>query len=982
MRNLLTLILTMALLPFAATPTQVLAQESNEGLEEVIVTSQRREQNLQDVPISVTAFTGEALERSNIGAATEYLMQTPNVSYTEDGQSGRRGLGISIRGIGGLVSGENAFINTNGIYIDDFSVVSVPNQVANPELPDMERVEVLRGPQGTYFGRNAVGGALNLTTKRPTDEFEGQFRGGYETYEGGNDAWTVVGILNVPLSDTFRIRGVLSYEDTGGYVKNICAAGKPQSNCPGAVENDVQPSGAKDSGGDTLFARFSADWDVTDATAAKVTFFYTDSHQRTDENVPSGVLDIDSADSFGISSAEDPGTGFWKDGNYNKLSHDLPEYSDNESTVGILNLSHNFSENVVLRSITGFIDASLDRNFDNDLVGGMNAVTRSNAYDGKSWSSELRLEVTDDSFDFITGLMYAHDKQEQDNNVAVGSMAWATINGVGILPPFPDGLGLALNHKEFEVTSKAIFADFTYHVTEQFDLTAGARYTDDEVYNYNQQAGIAPTCCFEEGGFPFWQSFQNFPRPVSEAKSSFSDVTPRFVASYYFTEDINVYGTISKGYKAGGNSVGNNTNQPGSPAFAVAFNEENMWNYELGFKSELMDNRLRLNVSIFSLDWSDLQFESFRFLTPGDLSSNFEQTINIEDAEASGGEIELMWAITDNFSLTGNLGYLDTEITSDSQAELTGGFVVDLQGLELPKAPKYTFSLTPQYDWQFGGGDAWVRLEYFARGSQYSDIEALTNQQTTGPSPNNGIVRELPYGEFPYKVPSFDVFNLRAGFSTGAWAFNAYVENLFEEHYYTGTQENFGVSGIRLRPHPRTFGVNVSYSFGASEPEAAPAAPPPPPPPPAPPANPDLDGDGVLNERDKCPNTRPGAVVDLDGCEVEAVISLEGVHFDFDKATLRPDAIAILDKAVGLLKTQASVVVEVAGHTDSVGSEEYNQGLSERRAVAVKDYLESQGITATRLSARGYGEVQPVASNDTDEGRAQNRRVELIVLSR
>lgn len=138
----------------------------------------------------------------------------------------------------------------------------------------------------------------------------------------------------------------------------------------------------------------------------------------------------------------------------------------------------------------------------------------------------------------------------------------------------------------------------------------------------------------------------------------------------------------------------------------------------------------------------------------------------------------------------------------------------------------------------------------------------------------------------------------------------------------------------------------------------------------------------MLNEKDKCPNTRAGAVVDLDGCEVEAVISLEGVHFDFDKSTLRPEAIAILNEAAGLLKSQATVVVEVAGHTDSVGSEQYNQGLSERRAQAVKDYLESQGITATRLTARGYGEAQPIASNDTEEGRAQNRRVELIVLSR
>ncbi|MSQ99615.1 MAG: hypothetical protein EXR85_10040 [Xanthomonadales bacterium] len=989
MRNLLTLIMSMTLVPLAATPLQVLAQESSGALEEVTVTAQRREQNLQDVPISITAFTGEALERSNIGAATQYLLQTPNVSYTEDGQSGSRALGIAIRGVGGMVSGENGFINTNGIYIDDFSVVSVPNQIANPQLPDMERVEVLRGPQGTYFGRNAVGGALNLTTKRPTDEFGGQFRGGYETANGANATWTVIGILNVPLSDTFRVRAVVSYEDNGGWVKNICAAGKPQSNCPGAVENDVQPNGAKDSGGDTFFGRFSTAWDVTENTFIKTTFFYTDEHQRTDENVPSGVMDLDSTDTFGLGVAEDPGTGFWPEGNYTKLSHDVNEFSNNKSTVGIFNLSHNFNENIVLRSITGFIDAHLDRQFDQDLVGGMNALQRNNDYDGKSWSSELRLEMTEDKFDFITGLMYAHDDQKQKNNVAVSSEATATINGVGVLPPFPDGLGLALNSKEFKVTSKAIFADFTYHVTEAFDLTAGARYTKDDVYNFVQSYGIAPTCCFPGSpgypggpGYDFFQSFVNFPRPVSDAREKFSDVTPRFVASYYFNENVNVYGTISKGYKAGGSSVGNNTNQPGAPAFAIPFKEENLWNYELGFKSELLDNRLRLNVSIFNLQWSDLQFEAFRFLTPGDLSSNFEQTINIGKAEATGGEIELMWAATDHFSLTGNLGYLDSEITSNTDAVLTGGFLVHLQGLDLPKAPKYTLSLIPQYEWQVGDGDAWVRLEYFARGSQYSDVEALTNLQTRGPN-QQGVVREMPYGQFPYKVPSFEVFNLRAGFSTGAWAFNAYVENLFEEHYFTGTQENFGVSGIRLRPHPRIIGFNVSYSFGGAEPAAAPSSPPPPPPPPAaPPANPDLDGDGVLNEKDKCPNTRPGAVVDMDGCEVEAVISLEGVHFGFNEATLTPEAKAILDKAAGLLKTNERVVVEVAGHTDSVGSEEYNQALSERRANSVKDYLESQGITATRLSARGYGKAQPVASNDTDAGRALNRRVELIVLSR
>ena len=176
--------------------------------------------------------------------------------------------------------------------------------------------------------------------------------------------------------------------------------------------------------------------------------------------------------------------------------------------------------------------------------------------------------------------------------------------------------------------------------------------------------------------------------------------------------------------------------------------------------------------------------------------------------------------------------------------------------------------------------------------------------------------------------------------------------------------------------------VGLSFDFGGKEPPPPPPPEEPAPPPPPPPPNPDLDGDGVLNEHDKCPNTRPGAVVDLDGCEVEAVIELEGVHFDFDKATLKPEAKAILDQAAALLAKHERVVVEVAGHTDSTGPEAYNQKLSERRANAVQDYLVEKGIRASRLSAKGYGESMPVASNDSKEGRAENRRVELVVMDR
>ena len=141
----------------------------------------------------------------------------------------------------------------------------------------------------------------------------------------------------------------------------------------------------------------------------------------------------------------------------------------------------------------------------------------------------------------------------------------------------------------------------------------------------------------------------------------------------------------------------------------------------------------------------------------------------------------------------------------------------------------------------------------------------------------------------------------------------------------------------------------------------------------------DGDKDGVKDSRDKCPNSRPGAVVDADGCEVQVVIELQGVYFDLDKATLKPESIAILDAAVRTMGEHGTLVVEVAGHTDSTASEAYNQNLSERRAKVVYNYLVNKGVAASRMTWNGYGELSPIATNDTDAGRAKNRRTELVI---
>ncbi|MDH3691645.1 MAG: OmpA family protein [Gammaproteobacteria bacterium] len=141
----------------------------------------------------------------------------------------------------------------------------------------------------------------------------------------------------------------------------------------------------------------------------------------------------------------------------------------------------------------------------------------------------------------------------------------------------------------------------------------------------------------------------------------------------------------------------------------------------------------------------------------------------------------------------------------------------------------------------------------------------------------------------------------------------------------------------------------------------------------------DDDGDGVPNGKDKCPNTRQGVKVDRNGCEI--IVRLKGPLFEFDKSRLLPEAIAILDQAVSVLKEHDAKRIEIAGHTDSIGTDEYNQALGERRAIAVRDYLVKIGLKASRFVVKSYGESKPVATNETKEGRAQNRRVELIDLT-
>ena len=784
----------------AVLSSSTFAQEGP-ALEEVVVTAQRREQNLQEVPVSVTAFTGDQIEQGNIKTVAEYFSLTPNVSFSEDGQQGgSRGVGIGIRGVNDLKSGENSVINSIGIYLDEFSIVSSPAGDINPQLPDMERIEVLRGPQGTYFGRNSVGGVLNLTTKAPTDRFEGRVSFEGQDFEdaGSQGAGTLV--LNVPVSDTLSARGVFYYEDSSGKVRNVNSDGVG-------------------TGHEYLMGRINALWTPTDATTVKLTAVYTEEDQKGDEVVTSGVWNVDTVDGyslgvFNLLSAVDPGgIGFWPD-NRNKISRDLDEFTDNDSTIAILNIRHELTDGVILKSITGVIDADQSRLFDDDLIGGWDNFFRQGKRSGLSYSTEFRVEIARDKFDWVTGILYANDDQQQENQVLAGSNTAAPIgplgpddpNGVVLLPPLPPGLCFLCDEKDFELESIGVFSDFTWHATDRLDLTAGGRYTHDEINTAVDSLGpIYPDVVL-----------------LNQAKGNekFDDFSPRFAVRYEFTDDLNGYGIISKGYKAGGTSLGFNIDPVNVPLPAVIeepFDEETVWNYEIGVKSEWLDRRLRVNASAFYLDWSDMQLEVFRFLVPGNLQSKFALTANVDEAEAMGFEIEIAAAVTERFTVSGSVGYLETEIEKSGPQELSGGFIVNLEGLDIPKSPPVTANLVGEYRWPFATGEAWVRTEYIHRDGQMSNIEALVWEQTRGQFvPNRGTNAFLPAtpGGFPFVTPDYDLVNLRAGYEWKSFSVSLFVQNLFDEEYYTGTAEDFSISGIRIRPHPRIFGGTIGYEFG------------------------------------------------------------------------------------------------------------------------------------------------------------------------
>ncbi|MFO1466195.1 MAG: TonB-dependent receptor [Steroidobacteraceae bacterium] len=418
------------------------------------------------MPISITAFDAETLTKANINEAKDYLQFAPNIAFTEDGQTGGRSINVSIRGVSNVNLAEATTASSIGYYIDELSVGAVSNGTINPDLQDVERVEVLRGPQGTYFGRNALGGAINITTRKPDSKFYAEGEAGFSRFS----TWDIGGVVNIPVTSNFFLRAVAKHSESDGYIKN------------------VNPLGTPDSGYKTNSFRIAARILPTDKLTVDLNVNFMDEKGGMDNSVASGVLDLDTKSIFGADFVpiNQGRIGFYP-ANQRLVNHNHREFNNNRSLI--LNGRVNYEgDGFEVTSISGYIDSKTDRSFDQDNIG-VDAINRLNHWKGKSYSQELRLQSTGKrTFEWTFGGIVSKDEFKAFNSITAGSEgSYTDENGnvIGLLPPIPNGFRINENNIVYTTKSFGAFAEGTYNLTDQLGLTIGGRFTEDKIDTSN-----------------------------------------------------------------------------------------------------------------------------------------------------------------------------------------------------------------------------------------------------------------------------------------------------------------------------------------------------------------------------------------------------------------------------------------------------------------------------------------------------------------
>jgi len=712
---------------------------STQEIPEVVVTAQNRTQNLREVPISAMAFTAADLEEIRVNEVEDYAELTPNLTFQNTGR--RSTSDITIRGVSNL-GGQN---NTYGVYIDGLNVTPSSSDIGlNANLVDVSRIEVLRGPQGTHFGRNAIAGAINITTVKPNATPYVEVGGSYGSFNTVSGR----GVANVPLTDNLYARASGFYEHTDGFLDDLGPAGNT---------ND------RDEWGGRLALRY----EPTSALVIDAAVTHSEFGQGYPTILPSGTMNP-ALVALGFDEPMLEGQGVFPE-NEDQISTNVEFSSELRSTRVMGRAEYQFDGFSVI-SLTGVIDNVSESRGDEDNTS-MTFVTRDVEETLDSFSQEVRVQSDDDGpFTWLLGGNYAEDETRFDVEAFFGEDTPFSPFLPEVPFQFDDGETLRITE------SVGVFGEVGVTLWDRLDLLAGLRFTHDDVSSEDDSRVFALRLNPDDPDFP-----GEFIARETDGDISFTDVSPRFAATYHATETINLYGTISRGYKAGGFNENQTQGEP-------TFDEETLWNYEVGVKGDVLENRLRFTLSSFWMSWNNLQVNSVDIST----GTPFFDTQNAAEAESRGVEAQLSAVPVEGLRMGGGLGYLDATFERFPRANVEGE-QADLSGGPLPRAPEWTANAYARYETRITDRlTGFVRGQVAYTGERFEDIAAREE----------------------FFVPSYTTWDFSAGIIADRFRLSTYVENAFDSEYFVGIRSSsFSLSGLQVSPRPRMFGARLTVSI-------------------------------------------------------------------------------------------------------------------------------------------------------------------------
>lgn len=738
--------------------TSAMAQERG-TLEEIVVVAQHRAQSIQDVPITVTAISSSELEAGNIFDIGSIAYNVPGMTLGEFSPGQPL---ISLRGVGSADDGagldNSVALFLDGIYMGRFAGI-------NFDMFDLERIEVLKGPQGALFGRNAIGGAINVISSKPTQEREAKAA----LTVGTEGILRYQGLISGALSDNLAGKLVVNHREHDGFVRNTL------------LNKDVQDEDYTSVRGQLLWENDDSQWllsadymeddrgDIGRAPIFNGNFDYVGTATR----LGAGRHGTTASPTDGFNMREASGISLQGDINYEKGK--LTTITGIRSTetdwempsVGApLGGGDNLAAGVFGADVIDDIEEEIDT-FSTEL----------------RWTSDL-----DGKFNYIAGLYYFTEDTDRQEQFRIDVNTVATGQFVS---------GNEWTRTQNETTSYALYGQASWELNDQFKLSVGGRFTKDE-RDYIASAtncalsdaeivaagfGSASNCVFNGNrvGGSLRIIAEAFIAPASD---SWDDFSPMISLQYRPNDDIMVFGTISTGYKSGGFAG----SQGVRSAATNPVDPEDVTNFEVGFKGDLLDDTLRLNATVFMMDYEDLQVVRFGPV-PNSVFGTF-QTTNIGSADISGLEVDFTWHATNNLRISGNYSYLDTEAND----LVLNGFAgpSDFSGLELRQSPENSYGLTFNYNLPTNSGEYDFRLQYNHMDSQHFDF--ATKAETFSESHDLIDIR------VSWRSPD-DKYNV------ALWGQNVGDEE-FVSHAY-----RIGPGSIGVWNAPATYGVTGTVNF-------------------------------------------------------------------------------------------------------------------------------------------------------------------------